>query len=116
MCDKAGVRLRLFHGRGGAVGRGGGPAFNAILAQPEGTVGGQIRVTEQGEMIARKFGNVVTAHKTLDTFAAAAFLATVPKATTDETPSPMPSCEERFAPVMDQILRCVVRGLSRPGL
>lgn len=102
VCDKAGVQLRLFHGRGGSVGRGGGPAFAAILAQPEGTVGGQIRVTEQGEMIARKFGNVVTAHKTLDTFAAATFLATIPKSK-DHKPSPDAALEEKFAPVMDQI-------------
>ena len=100
VCDKAGVQLRLFHGRGGSVGRGGGPAFAAILAQPEGTVGGQIRVTEQGEMIARKFGNVVTAHKTLDSFAAATFLATVPKTGEVTTDARL---EEKFAPVMDQI-------------
>ena len=102
VCDKAGVSLRLFHGRGGSVGRGGGPAFAAILAQPEGTVGGQIRVTEQGEMIARKFGNIVTAHKTLDSFAAATFLATVPKCR-DHEPSHDAKLEEQFAPIMDQI-------------
>ncbi|MGZ3304422.1 MAG: phosphoenolpyruvate carboxylase, partial [Asticcacaulis sp.] len=102
VCEKANVRLRLFHGRGGSVGRGGGPAFNAILAQPEGTVGGQIRVTEQGEMIARKFGNVITAHKTLDAFAAATFLATIPRRK-DHAPSQDAALEERFAPVMDKI-------------
>ena len=104
VCDKAGVQLRLFHGRGGSVGRGGGPAFAAILAQPEGTVGGQIRVTEQGEMIARKFGNVVTAHKTLDSFAAATFLATVPKRGTKTAAlSADARLEEKFTPVMDKI-------------
>jgi len=102
VCNDAGVKLRLFHGRGGSVGRGGGPAFSAILAQPEGTVGGQIRVTEQGEMIARKYGNTVTAHKTLDSFAAAAFLASIP-ARADHRPSHDAELEERFAPVMDQI-------------
>lgn len=104
VCDKAGVQLRLFHGRGGSVGRGGGPAFAAILAQPEGTVGGQIRVTEQGEMIARKFGNVVTAHKTLDSFAAATFLATVPKRgpkTAAHTADA--KLEEKFTPLMDKV-------------
>jgi len=104
VCDKAGVQLRLFHGRGGSVGRGGGPAFAAILAQPEGTVGGQIRVTEQGEMIARKFGNVVTAHKTLDSFAAATFLATVPKrGPKTAAHSADAELEEKFTPVMDRI-------------
>ena len=101
-CEKARVKLRLFHGRGGSVGRGGGPSFAAILAQPEGTVGGQIRVTEQGEMIARKYGNAITAHKTLDSFAAASFLATIP-AHRDHTPSHDAELEAQFAPVMDAI-------------
>ena len=71
------IKLQLFHGRGGAVGRGGGSAFDAIRAQPAGSVGGRIRITEQGEVIASKYGNPALAEVSLETMTAATLLATL---------------------------------------
>lgn len=72
-----GIKLQLFHGRGGAVGRGGGSAFDAIRAQPPGSVGGRIRITEQGEVIASKYGNPAIAESSLETMSSATLLASL---------------------------------------
>lgn len=95
--DKAGVTMQLFHGRGGSVGRGGGSAFEAIRGQPSGTVNGRIRITEQGEVIAAKFGTPDTARINLEAMATATMLATM------EPERVAPDDYQRFATAMDGI-------------
>ena len=77
MARKTGIRMRLFHGRGGTVGRGGGPSYDAILAQPPGAVKGSLRITEQGEMIAAKYAEPRIAHRNLETLVAATLESTL---------------------------------------
>ena len=93
----SGVGMQIFHGRGGAVGRGGGSSFAAIRAQPAGTVQGRIRITEQGEVIAAKYGTREAAALNLESIAAATLLASL-------EPAP-PQEAERFAAAMETISR-----------
>lgn len=84
-----GYDLWYFHGRGGSVGRGGGPAAQAVLAQPPGTVKGRLRLTEQGEMISRRFGDQPTARRNLESLAAAVLMASARPDDDGALPSPM---------------------------
>lgn len=92
---RAGVRLQLFHGRGGAVGRGGGSSFEALLAQPAGTVGGRIRVTEQGEVVANKYADPELARQSLETLATGVVLASLRR--------PGPGLAPQVAKTMDAL-------------
>jgi phosphoenolpyruvate carboxylase len=83
-----GLRLQLFHGRGGAVGRGGGSSFDALLAQPQGTVGGRIRITEQGEVVANKYADPELARQSLETLTAGVVLASLRKEAASELAAP----------------------------
>ncbi|MGH6950097.1 MAG: phosphoenolpyruvate carboxylase, partial [Vitreimonas sp.] len=94
---KAHVALQLFHGRGGAVGRGGGSSFAAIRAQPPGTVNGRMRITEQGEVIAAKYGTRESAVANLEAMASAALLASM------APPTLSARDDKRFATAMNEM-------------
>jgi phosphoenolpyruvate carboxylase len=95
--EQAGTAMQLFHGRGGAVGRGGGSAFAAIRAQPAGTVQGRIRITEQGEVIAAKYGTADSAATNLEAMVSASLLASL------EPEGQRGADHARFAAAMDAL-------------
>jgi len=94
-CKEFGIKVTLFHGRGGSVGRGGGPMYLAIQSQPPGSVMGTLRVTEQGEMIQAKFGLSQTAVRQLEIYTTAVLLATLHP--------PDPPRSESWRNVMEEI-------------
>jgi phosphoenolpyruvate carboxylase len=85
VCRTHGVRLRLFHGRGGTVGRGGGPSYEAVLSQPPGSVDGALRLTEQGEVIASKYTDPENGRRNLEILVAATMEASLAPLSTDGT-------------------------------
>jgi phosphoenolpyruvate carboxylase len=95
--EKCATPMQVFHGRGGAVGRGGGSSFAAIRAQPHGTVRGRIRITEQGEIIAAKYGTRESAAANLESITAATLLASL------ETASLSGESGRRFAAAMESL-------------
>ncbi|MBS1188121.1 MAG: phosphoenolpyruvate carboxylase [Burkholderiaceae bacterium] len=100
--NDAGVKLRLFHGRGGTVGRGGGPSYDAILAQPPGTVNGQIRLTEQGEIIASKYSHGEIGSRNLELLVAGTLEASLtPHATEGKSAKKLDEYERLLAKLSD---------------
>jgi phosphoenolpyruvate carboxylase len=114
--NEAGVKLRLFHGRGGTVGRGGGPSYQAILAQPPGTVNGQIRLTEQGEIIASKFANPEIGRRNLELLVAATLEASLMPPTAARKPGSWPSSSRDGRIVGPRLSGLPQPGLRNPGL
>ncbi|KAI3452973.1 hypothetical protein Pfo_009636 [Paulownia fortunei] len=94
-CNEYGIKITLFHGRGGSIGRGGGPTYLAIQSQPPGSVMGTLRSTEQGEMVQAKFGLPQMAVRQLEIYTTAVLLATLRP--------PQPPKEEKWRNLMDEI-------------
>jgi phosphoenolpyruvate carboxylase len=115
VCQEHGVKMTLFHGRGGTVARGGGPANRAIRAQPPGTLNGRFRLTEQGEIISSRYANPALAHRHLEQIVHAVLMASAPApATASANPPPV---WREYMRQMSQASHAAYRGLvfDTPG-
>jgi phosphoenolpyruvate carboxylase len=108
LARREGVELTIFHGRGGSTGRGGGPTHAAILAQPPGSVGGRLKLTEQGETIAFKYGLAGLARRNLESAVAATLLSSFPEAVGAEPPAGGPERLERLSTLSHHAYRALV--------
>jgi len=102
VCRAHGVRLRLFHGRGGTVGRGGGPSYEAVLSQPPASVDGALRLTEQGEVIASKYADPENGRRNLEILVAATLEASF-------SPRQSEANDSRFAAVMEELAQLALK-------
>ncbi len=109
VAEETGIKLTIFHGRGGTVARGGGPANRAIRAQPAGTLRGRFRVTEQGEVIAARYSNPALAHRNLEQIVHAVLLASVPNGQASVDPA-WRSAMDEMAKQAFHTYRQLVRG------
>ncbi len=102
------IKLTIFHGRGGTIARGGGPASRAIRAQPVGSINGRFRVTEQGEIIASRYANPQLAHRHLEQIASAVLLASAPSAEQEQVPEKWRKAMEEMSAVAQKTYRQLV--------
>jgi phosphoenolpyruvate carboxylase len=111
----AGITLRFFHGRGGSVSRGGAPTGRAIAAQPQGSIGGMMRVTEQGEVVSLKFANRGTAENNLEVLTASVLLHTL-KSTKDQEHKHVPEHQHAVEEIAQKSFRAYRKLAEDPGL